>query len=360
MTQMDVAPTRETGVRKVSVLGAGAIGSMLGGLIRHHDPSIECVMIGRGEHGEAMADQSLVRLDGSWGVHEVPIVASTDMSSAAQSDLILVTVKSQATPEAIESMAPYLGDAIVVSVQNGFNDEVLLRHVAPEKLVMGITATNVSVPTPGTASLKFPGTIVLGPNPTRSNAASVETAIATLAKTKFLVFGNDNIDGVRYNKLAINSPGYAASLSRTNFIVDGVCHPRWRRSVGARLAQECVDVFDAAGVRLESIPKLPDIRKLRKFFGMLDWPLIGHVVAIGAKRIFNRRPIQFSLEQDLAKGKPTEVDFTNGEITRLAQRHGVDAPMNQLVIDMAHEAQSGGAGEFFTRDEVIDRFEQVA
>ncbi len=52
---------------KVSVLGAGAIGSMIGGLIKHHDPSIDVTLIVRGEHGRKMNEQASVKLDGAWG-----------------------------------------------------------------------------------------------------------------------------------------------------------------------------------------------------------------------------------------------------------------------------------------------------
>lgn len=329
---------------------------MMGGLIRHHDPSVECVLLSRGDHGDVMARRGTVKLDGPWPTREIAVTASLDPLAIAGSDLVLVTVKSQGTAVAIESVAEHLGDAVVVSVQNGFNDDALLRHVAPEKLVMGITATNVSLPEPGTARLQFPGTMVLGTNAGRTNAAATDFAVELLSKTGFPVSQNSNIDGVRYNKLAINSPGYAASLSQTNFVVDGVCDSNWRKYVGIPLAQECIDVFASAGVTLESIPKLPDINRLRKLMGKLNTPVLGPVLARIVRLAMSRKPIQFSLEQDLRRGKPTEVEYTNGEIVRLAARCQRPAPYNQLVIDLAGEVQARGAGKFFTRDEVIERF----
>ncbi|EMB16293.1 ketopantoate reductase family protein [Rhodopirellula europaea] len=344
---------------KISVLGAGAIGTMLGGLIRDNDPTCEVVLLGRGPHIQTIRDSGRVQLQGPWPDRDVPIIGTDDPADIAGSDMVLVTVKSQATAEAISAAAPYLGSAIVVSVQNGFNDDALLQHVDEKHLVMGITATNVTVPQPGTASLQFNGTIVLGPNAQGTNAASATAATKILEKTGFRVFEEANVEGVRYNKLAINSPGYAASLSQSNFITEAVCHRGWRGAVGKPLADECLQVFDTAGVKLARIPKLPDIRKLRGFFGKLDSPLLGPIVGTGAKLIFNRRPIQFSLYQDLLKGKGTEVDHTLGEIVRLAERNGTTAPYNQMVIDLAREIENRGAGKFFTREEVIDRFRQI-
>lgn len=344
---------------KISVLGAGAIGSMLGGLIRYHDPAVELVLISRGAHGQAMRERGKLTLQGPWEDRTVDVTATDDMAAIAGSDHVLVTVKSQGTEQAIAAAAPFLAGAIVTSVQNGFSDNVLLQHVDPARLVMGITATNVTIPSPGTASLQFPGTLVVGPRPDGANRSAAGDVADVLGKTGFQVYQNDQIEGVRYNKLCINSPGYAASLSQTNFIADGVCNTPWRRAVGLPLVQECLDVFDAAGIPLVSIPKLPDIQKLRKFFRLLDNPIAGPVVRVGAKAIYNRRPIQFSLEQDLRRGNGTEVDYTIGEIVRVARAAGVDAPRNQLIIDLAKEIESRGAGQFMTRQEVVDRFAAI-
>jgi 2-dehydropantoate 2-reductase len=85
-------------------------------------------------------------------------------------------------------------------------------------------------------------------------------------------------------------------------------------------------------------------------------PLLGSVIALGAQRLFNRRPIIFSLQQDLERCKATEVDFVNGEIVRLAESVGEAAPRNALVVSLCHELESRHNGTFYSRDEVIRRF----
>lgn len=344
---------------KLSVLGAGAIGSMFGGLIKWHDPQIDVWLIMRGEHGRVVCERGFVTLQGRWGQRDVSVNASLDVQDVAGSDCLLITVKSQATEEAIGAASPYLGDATVISVQNGFNDEVLARRVRPEKLVMGLTATNVTMVEPGTASLRFDGSIVVGPNPGRTNAAASKDAAALLRKTGLPVAEDENVLGVRYNKLAINAPGYASCLSQSNFITEAVCYKPWRQSVGMPLVDECIGTLQRAGISWSRIPGVPDIHRLRRFFRLLDSPLAGPFVALAAQRIFNRRPIVFSLYQDLLRGRGTEVDFTSGQIVQLARANGLDAPYNALVVQMAHELEARGPGCFFTREEVIRRFQQV-
>ena len=149
---------------KISVLGAGAIGSLMGGLIKHHDPETEVLLIARGEHGEQMRRQGGVNLQGEWGEWHIPLPVSDSPADIAGSTLVLLTVKSPATEEAICAAKDYLGDATLLSIQNGVNQRTLVRYLAPEQLVMGVTATNMAVSPPGTVSLQRNGPTLLGPS----------------------------------------------------------------------------------------------------------------------------------------------------------------------------------------------------
>jgi 2-dehydropantoate 2-reductase len=344
---------------KVSVLGAGAIGSMLGGLIKHHLPQVDLMLLARGAHGRAMEQTHQVRLEGRWGVHEVPVSVSTDVADIAESNLIILTVKSHDTEAAIAAAAPYLGDAVVISIQNGINDQALARHVAPERLVMGMTATNMAILRPGQVSMQLDGCTVVGPNPQRSNLRATEQAVDLLRATGLQIEQHDNILGVRYNKLALNTVGYASCLSQSNFITEAVCHRLWRSRVGLPLTLECIATLQHAGVKLARIPGRPDIEGFRRFLQRLDWPLLGPLVGATARRIYNRKPIIYSLYQDLLHGKRTEVDFLNGQIVALAAAHGTTAPYNAAVVTLCHELEQQGAAAFWTREQVIDRLSAV-
>lgn len=344
---------------KVSVLGGGAIGSLIGGLIKHHAPEVDVLLLVRGEHGAAIQRAGFVEVKGPWPTRRPPVAASFRVEDMAGSDFVLVTVKSQATEEAIGSAEPYLGDATVISLQNGLNDETLLRRVRPEKLVMGLTATNVAIVAPGSVSLQFAGSIVVGPNSARSNEAASRSAAELLRKTGLKVSEDANVQGARYNKLAINAPGYASCLSQSNFITEGVCYGPWRRHVGLPLVEECIRIFDGGGIELSRIPGLPDARGLRRFFRVFDIPLAGSIATAVAKRKYNKKPLVYSLYQDLLRGKGTEVDFTNGSLVCVAKQAGLEAPYNSLLVELTHELEKRGPGSFFTRDQVIERFQQA-
>jgi 2-dehydropantoate 2-reductase len=344
---------------KVGVLGAGAIGSMLGGLIKHHGRGSDVLLIARGQHGRVIRDEGHVRLEGPWGSREVSVDVSDNVADLADSDCILITVKSHDTEEAIAAAEPYLGNAIVISIQNGINDETLHRRVDPARLVMGMTATNMAITAPGTVSMQLDGVTVVGPRPDGVNTAASAQATELLRSTGLHIEQHPNILGVRYNKLALNTIGYASCLSQSNFITEAVCHRPWRQAVAQPLAQECIDTFRRGGVALARIPGRPDIEGFRRFLNRLDSPLLGPVVGTVARWIYNRKPIIYSLYQDLLHGKKTEVDYINGQIVRLAEGSGVEAPYNAAIVELCHELEQRGPAQFYTREQVIERLRAV-
>jgi 2-dehydropantoate 2-reductase len=48
--------------------------------------------------------------------------------------------------------------------------------------------------------------------------------------------------------------------------------------------------------------------------------------------------------EDLDKRRPTEVDYLNGEIVRLAESCGAQAPINRRAVELIHEVEARGAG----------------
>ena len=51
-----------------------------------------------------------------------------------------------------------------------------------------------------------------------------------------------------------------------------------------------------------------------------------------------------SMWQDLDRGRPTEVEYLNGEIVRIAERVGRAAPLNRRMVELVHDAERDGPG----------------
>ncbi|MEM9657905.1 MAG: 2-dehydropantoate 2-reductase [Planctomycetota bacterium] len=343
---------------KISVLGAGAIGSLFGGLIRRSDPEVEVLLVARGRHGQAMSDLGSVLLDGSRGTCQVPVAVAEDACQIAGSDLIILTVKSQDTLAAIEQAKPYLGSAVVASLQNGVNQRVLGELLAPEQFVVGMTSINAAIVEPGRVSLQRDGVTVVGSMNGPSGREIVADALKLLRKSGLRIESSDNIIGVQLNKIAINTIGYASVLSDSDFLLEGVLHEPWRTHVAKPLLDESLACIAAAGIELERVPGPSDVRRFRRLLSLLDIPLLGRLVAWGV-RASSKRRLVYSLYQDLKRRRSTEIDYVNGEIANLAKSNGTAAPLNEKVVELVRSLEQRGDGSFFQRDEVVAALRQI-
>jgi 2-dehydropantoate 2-reductase len=48
-----------------------------------------------------------------------------------------------------------------------------------------------------------------------------------------------------------------------------------------------------------------------------------------------------SMADDLAAGRKTEIDYLNGELMRLAERLGTEAPVNRAIVELVRKAEAG-------------------
>ena len=344
---------------KVSILGAGAIGSWYGGRLAYHCPDIEVLFFARGDHGDHLRRTGKVTLRHAKKCHQVDVTLADDIAELQGSDVVLLAVKSQATTAAMESALPYLGDAVLVSIQNGINQTTLANYVREDRLVMGMTATNMAIVEPGTVDLQRDGPTVIGPPHKNVPMKNTWLASEVLSKSRMRIVVEANVLGAQYNKLAFNALGCASALSASNIISEGILNDAWRAAIAWPLHDECTSILDSAGIQVTRTASLSDVTRFRRLLRLLDRPVAGAVVKFVAQSFFNPRPILFSVRVDLQHGKPTEVDSLNGQFVRLADQIGCRAPYNRKVVELVHQLEGQGPGSFLTRDEVVAQFARL-
>jgi 2-dehydropantoate 2-reductase len=98
---------------RIAVFGAGALGSLMGGLLSTEH---EVTLIGRRAHVEAVKQKGL-KISGIMEGLVRPD-AIIDVTGLGQQDLVLITVKAYDTEEAMRSVSPIVDvDTVVVSLQ---------------------------------------------------------------------------------------------------------------------------------------------------------------------------------------------------------------------------------------------------
>ncbi|MEP7160222.1 MAG: ketopantoate reductase family protein [Dermatophilaceae bacterium] len=301
MPDLHVDSTKDDSMR-VAVMGAGAVGSFYGGLLARAGHSV--VLIGRPDHVEAVERDGL-RMQWADGVEQVRLAATTDPAGASGAEVVLVTVKSPDSHEVARQLAPHLGPGtLVLSLQNGIDNaqrlaQAFAEHGAPADVVVIPVVVYVAVRLQGAGHVRHlgGGRVIFGAGSRADQLAELFEAVGSGVQIV------PDIRGALWAKLvancvwnplsAITSQSYGQLAA-----VDGVAR------VVTDVVAECRAVAAAEGVAM------PD-------------DLDDQVRSLPATM-----PHQLSsTQQDLVKGRPTEIEYLNGYVVRRGHTLGVPTPV---------------------------------
>ena len=114
---------------RIVIFGAGAVGSVIGGRLSQHAAAHghDVTLVARGSHCDAIRASGLTINDpaGTTTV-QVPVAERIDHVALDAGDVVLLTMKGQDTPAALEQLAQHAPNSInVVCAQNGVENERL-------------------------------------------------------------------------------------------------------------------------------------------------------------------------------------------------------------------------------------------
>jgi 2-dehydropantoate 2-reductase len=147
----------------------------------------------------------------------------------------------------------------------------------------------------------------------------------------------DDIESIQWAKLAMNLNNAVSALSDAP-TREIVFDPGYRKVLGS-LIGEAIEVMRAVGIRPGKLGAIP----VTWFPLVVSMPTaLLKVVARAQLKIDPEA--RSSMWEDLQRGRTTEVDYLNGEIVRLAESRGIDAPLNRRVVELVREAERAGRG----------------
>jgi 2-dehydropantoate 2-reductase len=313
---------------RVLVMGAGAIGSVFGGLLAKAGHAV--TLIGREPHMRQIREHGL-RITGIWGEHEVAsarCLVSTDglVAGTERFDLILITVKAHDTEEAAERVVPLLtGESLVVSLQNGLgNAEKIAAEVGWERTVAGMIIFGAEQRHPGRVSVTVQADVVRVGNWTGEVDPERLDALATLLNDAGIEAAHSpDIQAHIWNKVFYNcalNPLATVLGSTYGFLL--TTEPT--REVMRRILDEAYQVAWAEKAEL-ALPT-PDAYREHLFQNLIP-PTSAHFP---------------SMLQDIQKGKRTEIDALNGAIVRLGKAHQFACRTNETLVDLIHTLEATG------------------
>jgi 2-dehydropantoate 2-reductase len=280
-------------------VGAGAVGCYYGGMLARagHDVTL----IGRPQHVEAIERQGL-RLETQTFDERIRISASSEGSAVRSAQLVLLCVKSTDTESAAAAIRPHLApDALVLSLQNGVENADRLRAILPQDVLAAVVYIGTEMAGPGHVRHHGRGELII--ERSRASDELAQALIAAGVPTDI----SDNVRGALWAKLILNC-AYNALSAITQL-------PYGRLVKGAGITAVMRDVVDEC----LAVAKADEVT------------IPGDVDA-AIRKIAETVPGQYSsTAQDLARGKPSEIDHLNGVIVRRGEALGVATPVNRLL-----------------------------
>lgn len=322
----------------IVVAGAGSVGCYVGGRLATARRNV--TLLSRARLTESIARHGL-RVSDLDGRDDLVPPSALDITSDPQAalrdaGLVLVTVKARDTAAMAELIAAHAPEgAVVVSLQNGVENAALLRRILgpARRVVEAMVPFNVVQTIAPDRAPRF--------HRASSGTLQIENGVEglrDLLDVPGAAFAEHrDIEAALWGKLLVNLNNALNALSGLP-LAEQLGDRRWRLLFSRQL-REGLSVLRAARIRHAPVEGVPP----RLIAFALRLPDRLFKLAAKGMLAFDKNA-RSSMWEDLEARRPTEIDYLQGEIVRLAEKHGLEVPVNRRVMQLVKEAEKAGKG----------------
>jgi 2-dehydropantoate 2-reductase len=318
---MNDAAREPPALRKVAVMGAGAVGSFYGAMLARAGHAV--TLIGRPAHVQAIQRDGL-QLDMAQQRHSVRLDARSDAAGVAGADLVLCCVKSGDTEAAARQMAPFVNaSTLLMSLQNGVDNAATLARGLPCRVIPAVVYVAVALHGPGRVQHFGRGDLAIGAMPGGCASSvpewpTLQALVDLFASAQVPVRIVPDVAVELWAKLLVNC-AYNAISGLAQQPYARLAAQAGIRELQHDIVREVIAVAAAAGVTLAQAASLEAVAK----------------IAAGM-------PAQLSsTAQDMARHKPSEIDHLNGYIARRGFELGIATPVNRALHALVKLVEAG-------------------
>ena len=292
---------------KILIVGTGGVGGYFGGRLAQagHDVTF----IARGAHKEAMEKDGLKvkSINGDFSVTKVNVTEK--IGEAEEPDLIIISVKAWQVKDIARQLTSVIGqNTMVLPLQNGVLASDELKEFLPQKNVLSGLCRIIS-------KIEGPGKI---------NHLAVDPTI---------VFGecnNSKTDRVYALEKVFNESGFKGRVAKD------IQADLWKKFISI-----CVSAWLAVTrSTYGEVREKPETRKvMRDLFD--EVALLAHKKGVNIDSDFVDKTMAFidtfppestsSLTRDVWEGKPSELEYQNGSVVKLADEIGLEVLVNRFI-----------------------------
>ncbi len=308
------------------IFGAGAIGTLIGGLLAGAGHQV--TFIGRKWNVEGIRNNG-IRIQGVWGEHTIPPQPAYESveqipESARNFDQVLICVKAFSTAEAISACKPLLNEStLVISFQNGYgNCQLIAEHIGWHHTLGARVITGAELRESGMIHVTVHADSVrLGHYYRDFPMQHLESIALTMKEAGIPIEATEQLEQFIWAKIVYN-----AALNPTGALL-GVTYGQLAENeetqqVMKHIVNEAFSVTKAHGIKQfwDSADEY-----LEAFYQKMIPPTAAHFP---------------SMLRDLEKKRRTEIDVLNGAISKLGKEKQIPTPYNDTITSLIRFRES--------------------
>ncbi len=311
---------------KIVIMGAGAIGSLFGGMLEMAQPG-NVTLIARWPHVEEIKKNGL-RMKGVVGETALNINAETSADKIKVADIVFITTKAYDSVEAARKVRHLVDNgAYIVVVQNGLGTENQIAEVLETKRVLrATTCMGAILESPGVVNATGEGITEIGSH-YPENDELIDMTVSLLNDANIKAQGSRNIEGVVWTKTIVNC-GINPIGAITDMKNGEVYSSAMLRELVIKLVEETVEVVKALGIELNTNDPI------RYTLGT-------------AKATANNTN---SMLQDIKARKRTEIETITGAVIKMAHELGLETPTSEAVYALVKAIEA----KYLENEDVAD------
>lgn len=292
---------------KIAIIGAGGVGGYFGGKLSN--AGFDVTFLARGEHLKAMKEKGLFVKSILGDFHVENVTATDQIQEMEPADLVIFATKAWQ----IKEIAPGLQSIVhkttsILPLQNGvLAADELKEYFEPAQILGGLCRIISKIDAPG--------------------------VINHFGVTPTIVFGeldksiNERTHGIKeiFDKAGINAQ-----------ISSDIEADLWKKFIS-------ICVSGLLAITKTTYGELRERQETRQM--MIDLLheiyLLSQKIGIHLEADYLSKTISYidafpydsssSLARDVWAGKPSEIEYQNGTVVKLAEKFGVDVPVNEFV-----------------------------
>lgn len=316
-----------------AILGAGAIGSILGAHLARAGHSV--VMLVRERRAQQLRDGGL-RIRGLVEF-DVAVPVLTDASQLRRAGTLIVAMKTMGTAEALRPLHTTQVDA-AFSIQNGvFKNDRLIAAFGRERVLGSLADTSGELLASGEVLFTRNINLLIGElgGELSPRAQSIASAIDRAGVRSTAV---DDMLGREWSKFVAWTGFMTLAVATRSVTWKYLADPDIAILL-ARTVREMGALARAEGIALNDQAMLPVASMCRGS----EQEAIEAVIRAGETFRSKAPGHRMSALQDFSSGRPLETEDTVGEALRVAARHGLSMPVHESLYRLVRGLERLGA-----------------